>query len=98
MELSVTQFVRPDGHKKPISCTIADDLAGKVQAMEDAGLRVTAEVIGPNVSFCIENFEEDLACEIVPNGPGILQAVEKMIREFDWPSAVANGDSKRENT
>ena len=91
MDLNVTQFVRPDGHKRPVSCTIADEFADKVRAMEDAGLRFTAEVIGPNVAFCIENFEEDLVCEIVPNGPGIIQAVEKMIREFDWPTDAEGG-------
>jgi len=95
MELNVTQFIRPDGEQRPISCTVSDELSGKIRAMEDAGLRVTAEVIGPNVSFCIENFEEDLVCEIVPNGPGIVQALEKIVREFDWPVTVADGDSAK---
>jgi len=87
MELWMTQFLRPDGRQQPTSCVIADDLAEKVKVISDAGLRFTAEVIGPNVSFCIENGEEDLAMEIVANGLGVREAVEKMIHEFKLPPA-----------
>jgi hypothetical protein len=85
MIIELTQFVRPNGHKRPTSCEIDDDLASKVKAIRDAGLRLTAEVIGPNVSFCIEDDEEDLAIEIAANGPGengTKVTLERLIRNF----------------
>lgn len=82
MTLEMTQFIRPNGRKQPTSCEISDDLAGKVKEIHDAGLRFTAEVVGTNVSFCIESDEEDLAIEIVSNGPGVRETVENMIRKF----------------
>jgi hypothetical protein len=86
MQVELTQFVRPNGHQRPTSCEIDDALAPKVKAIRDAGLRFTAEVTGPNVVFCIENDEEDLAIEIATNGPGengTRAKLEKLIHGFE---------------
>jgi len=85
MHVELTQFIRPHGKRRPTSCEVDDSLGLKVKAIRDAGLRFTAECIGPNVSFCIENDEEDLAIEIAVNGPGengTRAKLEKLIRDF----------------
>jgi hypothetical protein len=87
MNVKLTQFIRPNGRKEEVWCDdLPDDLAPKVQSMENKGLRFTAEVIGSKVSLCIENDEEDLACEFADNGSGENSphaVLERMIRKFD---------------
>lgn len=85
----VTQYVRPNGKQVQVICEVDGSLAQKVKAIQDAGLRFTAEKIDEeHVALCIENDEEDLAIEISPNRPGIVKEIEKLISGFDLKRAA----------
>lgn len=84
----------------PVSCEVTDDLAPKVKAIMDAGLRFTCEAINDNVAICIENDEEDLAIDIAMNRPGDESTgpkatLEKLIRNFKVPVAAEEEENER---
>ncbi|HXJ14101.1 MAG TPA: hypothetical protein VNH19_17635 [Candidatus Limnocylindrales bacterium] len=79
----VTQYVRLNGKRVEVIAEVDGSLSTKVSAILAAGLRFTAEKMDEDhVALCIENDEEDLAIEIAPNKPGIVQEFEKLIRDF----------------
>lgn len=99
MQIEGIQFMRPNGREVPVKVPINDELTAKWREIQDAGLRLTAEVlISGDVSVALEERElGDFAIELCGNEPGCdqtpTQGVEKMIREF---SHEAFDDWKRE--
>lgn len=87
MKLWFTQYMLPDGRRKPIETEVSDDLRDKVQAILDAGLKFEIEILRNGmVSATIcdhDNDMGDLAYSITSNGPAVTEGIEKMIREFD---------------
>jgi len=95
MILLLTQFLRPHGDKLDLQVEIADSLRDKVRQIERRGLRFTAEVIPTGeVSFCIEDEQSDIACELAPNGPGSewrqREILEDMITRFEIPPRMTS--------
>ncbi len=86
--VSVIQYVRPGWTKRELIAEVDGSLSDKVSAIQKAKLRFTVEKIDEHhVALCIEDDEQDLAIEIAPNAPGIIQELEKLIREFEIPGA-----------
>lgn len=84
MRVNVIQFLRPNGRQVSQTTEISDDAAEGYAAMKEAGGRLTAECIGPNVSLCIEKPGiNDYLQEVVKNGPAVPEAIAKMLMEFD---------------
>jgi hypothetical protein len=84
MNVEVIQFMRPNGNKIRESTDIPDELEPIYEALTKANLRFTAEVLRTGeVSLTIEGEEGDLCCEVVENGPGVQEALAKMLREWD---------------
>lgn len=55
-----TEYVRPRGQKRQLPVILADEdgaLARQKEAIHDAGLRLTAERIGPEWCLCAEDHE-----------------------------------------
>lgn len=80
-----TQYLRPDGRRTPVSIERPAEVAAKARAIIAAGYRLECECLGDrgdNVSFTITNNDADHACEVVPNGPGVPDAVDKLILGF----------------
>lgn len=82
MSIPFTQFMRPDGREKPVTVNRPSDveiLAGKV--VEVGGRFTIEELMTGAVSVACEYDENDVACEIVPNGPQVPGAVDRVIRD-----------------
>lgn len=84
-EIPFTQYVLPDGRQKPVSIEVACDVAEKAASIIASGLRFECEILRTgHVSLTIHDPDEgdDVAIKVLPNGPGITEAVEAMVRGF----------------
>lgn len=82
--VTLTQFLRPDDWQTDVTTMRPAAIAEKARRIQEAGLRLTAEVLATGeVSMCIEGPESDLAIRVVPNGPGVNEALDGMIMAFD---------------
>jgi hypothetical protein len=79
-----TQFMRPDGRRRATGIDVADDVAGKARKLIADGLTFECEVlVTGEASFTITDPSEgDLDIRVVPNGPGVREAIEEMVRQF----------------
>lgn len=84
MDLTVTQFMRPDGRRKPIVLQIPDDCEAKVKELQACGCEITCEQMmnGQAVQYISHN-EGDFAIEMSSSGKDADAALLKMIRGFD---------------
>jgi len=88
MDVEVTQFMRLNGRPVAREFPVADDLAPKYRALQEAGARLTAEVLmSGEVSWAIEQTDlGDFAIELASNDPADPkgpEALDKLIRNFD---------------
>lgn len=84
-EAQVMQFMRPDGRRNPTSTMLSDEVLTHYKEMQSAGCRFEAEVLlTGQVSVTISDNEEDMDIEIVPNGPKVQDALEKMLKRKLW--------------
>lgn len=85
MDIEFTQYVLPDGRRKPVLIDRPDDVAQKARRIMDAGHRFECEILTTGeVSLTIHNIEdeEDVDIEVVPNGPEVPVAIDRMIERF----------------
>lgn len=85
MKIQITHFKRPYGNTEIIEGEIRDDLVSQMEKIKNAGCRITAEAIPPNmVNFCVEEPEVgDYDMILIPNKVGNRAELEKMIERFD---------------
>jgi adenosylcobinamide amidohydrolase len=82
MTVEVTQYLRPDGRKELMHTEIRDSFAAPYHAITGRGWRIAAEVLTTGaVSITVEDDEQDFACRISENGPGVQRAIEECIAE-----------------
>lgn len=70
--IEATQYVRPNGMKRPIRMFAPDDVFDAYDALTKRGLHLGAELLPTGVvSFTLEDRakEEDLGIELIPNDP-----------------------------
>ena len=88
--IAFTQYLRPHGRKISTSVECSDDIIEKADAICAAGYKFEVEVLMTgNVSMTVENTDDDkldleggpIAIEIVPNGPGVLDAVVRLVNK-----------------
>lgn len=80
-----TQYLLPDGRTKEVTIDISDDLRSQYENIRNAGARLECEVLTTSeVSLTITDPEEgvDFAIQVVPNGPDVPKAVDRLIRGF----------------
>jgi len=84
MNLTVTQFMRPDGRWKSIHLTIPDDYKAKVEEYQSRDCEITCEQLrtGEAAQY-ISCSEGDFAIAISPSGKKADAALLKMINQFD---------------
>ncbi len=81
-----TQFLMPDGRQKKVEIDVPDDVREQYDAIHAAGCRLTTEMLMTGqIAIYISDLqaEDDFFCTVIPNGPEVPKAIEKMIREFD---------------
>ena len=85
MLIPITRFYRPDRRQAPQSIELADDLAPKLKEIQDAGCRLTADVLTTGMcSFTVElPALGDFDMELSPNDPEVPVKLTAMIRRFD---------------
>ncbi len=87
MEIAFTQFLMPDGRKRPMIIDRPDDIGEKARQLAVSGCRFEIEMLTTGqISMTVERDRSDgevdvLACEICSNGPPVLIAVDKLISE-----------------
>lgn len=80
-----TQFIPPHGKRRPTSIEVAPDVHERAMSLIANGLLFECEVLSTGqVSVTITDEEDgDLDIRVIPNGPGVREAVEEMVRQFN---------------
>lgn len=75
-----TQFLRPNGTQQPTTIARPEPIAQMAEELLAAGCRLEIEVLTTGeISITVEGAAATWAIEIVENGPGVPEAVDKVI-------------------
>jgi hypothetical protein len=79
-----TQYLLPDGRKKSTFIGVHIDVADRAREIIAKGLAFECELLTTGeASFTITDPEKgDLDIRVVPNGPGVREAIEEMVRSL----------------
>jgi hypothetical protein len=85
-EIPFTQFLRPNGDRRQTFIDVPHKVALLAQRFIEEGGAYTSELVQAGIvslcaEFTLDGERQDIVCLIAPNGPGIEQAVEKVVRE-----------------
>jgi hypothetical protein len=85
-----TQYMRPDGRPVSVSVNRPSDIAEKAAAIIARGLVFECEELADGtVSLTITDPDEgDVDIELVPNGPGVPAAVDRLVLRQSAPPAT----------
>jgi len=81
MSIPFTQFLLPNGRRKEVSIERPSNIEDLALKVINAGGRFTCEVRNGIVSVACEYEDEDVAIELSSNGPKLLLAIDKMIKD-----------------
>lgn len=93
-DIAFTQYLRPHGRPVPVFINMPDAVAAKADLIVSAGFRFECEELTTGrISLTIHDpdEEDDVAIEVVPNGPEVPVAIERLILGFD-PYAPRSGE------
>ena len=81
-----TQYLRPDGRKRPVSVEMPDDIEALAFAfIERGGWFEVEELTSGHASLTachiVDDEPQDIAIRVVENGPPVVPAVEALVRE-----------------
>lgn len=81
-----TQYLRPDGRAKEVVLHHEENVEAAARELIASGLRFEAEVlVSGEVSLTVTDGEEDIAIELVPNGPAVSDAVVRLVQSaLEW--------------
>ena len=78
-----TQYLRPHGRPVPVFIDRPDEIAAKADAIRARGFQFECEELTTgDVSLTISNDDGDHDIEVVPNGPDVPDAVDRLITRF----------------
>lgn len=80
-----TQYLMPHGRKSEVSIDRPDDVAAKAREIIAKGFRFECEMLsdyGTVFLAITDPGKGDMECEIVPNGPEVPDAIDRMIARF----------------
>ena len=82
-EIKFTQFLMPFGTPKPVSIDRPVAIADMADAIVASGYRFECEMLPTHeISVTITNKDGDHAIVVVPNGPEVPAAIDRMIEQF----------------
>ena len=84
--IEFTQYLMPDGRKRKMFFSdLSPEAEAAAKRIVDAGLYLECEVLAITgwVSLTVSDGEQDVGIEVVPNGPPIIEAVERLLLEVD---------------
>lgn len=84
--ITFIQFLIPNGRQKPIQMHASEEIEKLAEECVQKGALFTAEVLTTEkVSFAceykVDDEKQDICIEICENGPDVVGAVEKLIRD-----------------
>lgn len=80
-----TQYLMPDGRTREITINCSEDIHAKAMEIIKNGYRLEAEMLRTGeISLTVFHIdeEEDVEMELVPNGPEVPLAVDRLITRF----------------
>jgi hypothetical protein len=81
MSIPFTQYLRPNGRRRPMTIDRPQPIEDLASAVDIAGGKFTCEELSTGeVSVACEYGDQDIACEVCPNGPEVEAAVDRMIK------------------
>jgi len=85
-EIPFTQYLRPDGRKRPVSIEVPTKIAQLAfNFIESGGWFEVEELTSGHVSltacYIVDGEPDDIAIRVVENGPPVVKAVEELVRE-----------------
>ena len=81
-DIPFTQFLLPDGRQKAVTIDRPREVAERVQFMIKMGCRFEIEMLSTGeISLAVEHGDDTYAIEIVPNGPEVPLAVDRIVRD-----------------
>ncbi len=84
-EVSVTQYVRPDGRKRLVTTRLPEETKELFDDMILEGwFFETEQIMTGMISTTISNNDIDLDSEVTPNGPEVQDGMVRMLKRQLW--------------
>lgn len=92
MPIPFTQYLRPDGRTRPALIDRDPEIEAIAHDAITKGVTFTAELLGDTnlVMLNAEHNGKDIAAALVMNGPGVPDAVDKLVRNTSAYLATEN--------
>jgi hypothetical protein len=82
-EIEFTQYLRPDGRTRKIYIERSEPIVQMARVIQAEGYCFECEELMTGmVSLTISDGEQDVAIEVCQNGPEVVEAVDRMIKEW----------------
>jgi len=84
------QYLRPDGRQRKVEIDMPPEVEHLAYGFINAGGRYEAEVlttgdVSLTAVYDVDGEDQDIAIELCDNGPGVPEAVEKLVRKsVNW--------------
>lgn len=89
-----TQFHLPNGSPETVRAELPIEYEDDYKSMQAAGCRIELEVLRTGmVSATISSKTRDIDIRLAPNGPGVLQAVQQMLKAREWEHATEDPEN-----
>ncbi len=96
MAVKFTQYILPDGTKKPVEIDLGPEIETLANDIIQAGFVFEIEILSNGmVSATISDDEADHAHSITPNGPQVPEGIISMIRKFHDAQIKNGGTDQR---
>jgi hypothetical protein len=83
MSIPFTQFLRPNGRRVGVRISRPEEVETKARAIMDAGYWFEVEELTTgHASLTVTSRDQDEMFEVVPNGPEVPPAVDRLINRF----------------
>ena len=90
MTIPFTQYLLPNGRKRATSIDVDEETKKLAQQFMDAGGYFECEILSTediSLTACFDqpDGDNDIAVEVVQNGPDVIKAVQKLVRNaVEW--------------
>lgn len=88
-DIEFTQFLMPHGRKDTVWIERPIEIVTKAKIIVSNGFRFGCEMLSDynTISLTIADDDRDYAIEVVPNGPEVPKAIDRMILNFNPATA-----------